>query len=261
MPVLGSSNTVGPIKLMLIGHSGAGKTGALTSLVKAGYKLRIVDLDMGLDALVNHCKIECPEKLANVSYMSFRDVFKMGPGGPMVKGSPKAAVGAINALDKWEDGTVPSEWDDTHVLVLDSLTAFGRACYAWAQAMNPTVKEKRQWYQAGQELVENTIATLTGAEFKANVIVISHIDIRTQDDGTVKGFASSLGEALGPKLPRYFNTLVVSETSGSGINLKRKLKTVPTTLVDAKNPAPMKVAAEYPIESGLSTIFSTLKGL
>jgi hypothetical protein len=248
-----------PVKLMLIGTSGAGKTGALTSLVKDGYKLRIIDMDEGLDALINHIRAECPDKIGNVSYMSFRDTYKMSPSGPIVKGAPKAAVGAINALDKWDDGTVPSDWGPDHILVLDSLTLFGRAAYAWARQQNPLAKEKRQWYQAGQELIENTIASLTGPDFRANVIVISHIDIRTQPDGTIKGLPSSLGEALGGKLPAYFNTLLISETSGQGTNIKRKIKTVPTSLVDAKNPAPLKIDAEYPIESALSTIFKKLK--
>lgn len=248
-----------PVKLMLIGSSGAGKTGALTSLVKDGYKLRIVDMDEGLDALINHIRAECPDKIGNVSYMSFRDTYKMGPTGPIIKGAPKAAVNAVNAMDKWEDGTDPSTWGPEYVFVLDSLTLFGNAAYAWAKQQNPLAKEKRQWYQAGQELIENTIASLTGPAFTPNVIVITHIDIRTQPDGTIKGMPSALGEALGAKIPAYFNTLLISETSGMGTSIKRKIKTVPTSLVDAKNPAPLKIAAEYPIETALSDIFKKLK--
>lgn len=248
-----------PIKLMLIGTSGAGKTGALTSLVKDGYQLRILDMDEGLDALIHHVNHECADKMGNIAYQSFRDVYKMGPTGPIVKGAPKAAINAINALDKWDDGTIPSEWGNEYIFVLDSLTLFGRAAFEWAKQQNPLAKEPRTWYGAAQNLLENTIASLTGPSFNANVIVISHIDIRTQPDGTVKGFASSIGEALGPKIPAYFNTLIISETSGSGTNIRRKLKTVPTNLVDAKNPASYKIDAEYPIETGLSSIFKALK--
>jgi hypothetical protein len=250
-----------PVKLMLIGTSGAGKTGALTSLVADGYKLRILDMDEGLDALIHLVRAKCPEMMKNVSYMSFRDKYKMGPTGPVVAGAPKAFVNAVNAMDKWEDGSVPSEWGSDYIFVLDSLTLFGRAAFAWAQHMNPLSKEKRQWYGAAQEVVENTIATLTGPSFTANVIVISHIDIREQENGSIKGFASSIGAALGPKLPAYFNTLIISETSGQGTSVKRKLKTMPTALVDAKNPAPLLIDAEYPIETGLATIFKKLKGL
>lgn len=261
MPDL-SQRTANPVvKIMCVGHSGSGKTGALTSLAKAGYKLRILDLDEGLDALVHHIKEECPDKLSNIGYMSFRDSYKITAAGPVVKGSPRAFTGAVGALDKWEDGTVPSEWGTDHILVLDSLTNLGRAAFAWARQMNPSTKEPRQWYFTAQDAIENVIATLTGADFTAHVIVMSHIDLRTQGDGTVQGFASSIGAALGPKLPRYFNTLVALETVGVGKMVKRRFKTYPTAVLGTiKNPAPSKIEAEYPIETGLATLFEKLRG-
>ena len=42
------------VKLLYLGDSGTGKTGSLVSLVQAGYKLRVIDLDDGLDALTAH---------------------------------------------------------------------------------------------------------------------------------------------------------------------------------------------------------------
>lgn len=247
------------VKLMLIGNSGSGKTGALTSLVKAGYKLRILDTDNGLDSLINHVKDECPELLDNIDYQSFRDPYTVGVTGPMVKGQPKAAINLVKALDKWDDGSTPADWDDKTILVLDSLTGFGQSCYAWARAMNPTSKEKRQWYGAAQELLESTIASLTAEAFMPHVIVITHIDMREQADGTVAGFASAIGEALGPKLPRYFNTMILSETTGSGSSVRRTLRTRPTALIALKTPAPMRIDERYPIETGLHTLFEKLK--
>lgn len=248
------------VKIMLIGHSGSGKTGALTSLVKAGYKIRILDMDYGLDALVNHVKAECPDKLQNVSFMQFRDKTKIGPAGPMVVGAPKAFTSAVKALDLWEDGTVPSDWGHDYILVVDSFTNLSRAAFAWARQMNPTAKDPRQWYAAAQQVLEDTVATLTTDDFKAHVILMSHIELTTKADGSVEGFASSIGKALGPKLPRFFNTLVALETQGSGKNVKRVLRTVPTGMLTLKNPAPMKIEAEYPIETGLATLFSKLSG-
>lgn len=248
------------VKLMLIGHSGAGKTGALTSLAKAGYRLRILDLDEGLDSLVNHVSAECPEALDRIDFMSFRDKWKIGPAGPAVDGAPKAFVNAVKALDRWEDGTNPGEWGADTILVIDSLTNLGRAAFAWAQMMNPASKEPRQWYGASQQALENVIATATGGDFRTNLIVMSHIDLVTLPDGTVQGFATSIGKALGPKIPRYFNTLLAVEAKGQGANVKRVIRTLPTGLLTLKNPAPMKVEAEYPIETGLATLFSKLSG-
>lgn len=248
-----------PIKIMMVGASGSGKTGALTSLVKAGYKLRIVDYDAGLDALINHVQHECSDKIGNIGYMSFRDKMKMTPRGPVVDGAPNAYVNSLKALEKWEDGTDPAAWGHDTVLAVDSLTNAGRAAFQWARAMNPTSKEPRQWYASAQGVIEDLIANLTSDAFNTNVIVMTHIDIAETGEGMRKAFASSIGKALGPKLPRFFNSLVMAETKGSGANVKRIIKTTPTALMDLKTPAPMRIEAEYPLESGLATLFEKLK--
>lgn len=248
------------VKLLFIGNSGSGKTGALTSLVKAGYKLRIIDLDSGLDALINHVKDECQDKLNAIEFQTFRDQMKMTPQGPKVRGAPASYMNTLTALEKWpDDNSDPSTWGADTILVLDSLTNAGRAAFQWARATNPTSKDPRQWYKAAQDLIEDLIANLTSDSFATNVIVISHIEMTETSTGMTKGYASSIGKALGPKLPRFFNTMILSETSGSGKAVKRRLKTFPTAMIDLKNPAPMRIEAEYPIETGMADIFKLLK--
>ena len=258
MPNLRDRANSSLVKILFIGTSGAGKTGALTSLAAAGYRIRILDLDNGLDALAHHLAHEHPNAVDKVDFETVRDSMKATPAGPQVKGSARAFVEATKLMDKWSDDTVPAEWGQDTIFVLDSLTAFGRAAFLWAKGQNPGAREPRQWYKVAQDAVEDVLAMLTSAEFQSNVIVISHVDIREQADGSIRGFASSIGAALGPKIPRYFNTLVLSETSGTGKNVKRKIKTVPTSLLDLKNPKPMKIEAELPLETGLGTIFKQL---
>lgn len=248
------------IKLLFIGNSGAGKTGALTPLVEAGYTLKIIDLDSGLDALINHVKAIDSKLLSRIEYQTFRDRMKMTATGPQVAGSPKAYVNTLTALEKWpDDQSDPAKWGEKTILVIDSLTNLGRAAFLWAKAANPASKDPRQWYKTAQDLVEDLIANVTSDGFETNVIVISHVEMVQTNEGTIKGFVSSIGKALGPKIPRFFNTLLLSETSGSGKNVKRKIKTYPTALIDLKNPAPMRIEAEYPIETGLADIFKQLK--
>lgn len=248
------------VKLLFVGSSGAGKTGALASLVEAGYKLRIIDLDSGLDALMHHVAAINPALLATIEYQSYRDPIKMTAAGPKVVGAPKALVKTLNALDKWpDDDSDPAEWGEDYIMVIDSLTNVGRAALQWAKAVNPSSKDPRQWYKAAQDVVEDLIANLTSKSFKTNVIVITHIDISETPEGFVKAFASSIGRALGPKLPRFFNTMILSEVSGSGTKTQRQIKTLPTTRLDLKNPAPMKIDATYDISDGMSKIFTALK--
>ncbi len=250
-------------KLMFIGDSGAGKTGALTSLVCAGYELRIIDLDAGLRALKNHIIEIDRNLLTKIEYQTYRDKIKMGSTGPKVKGSPVAYVNTLTALEKWpDDDSDPAEWGKNKILVIDSLTNLGRAAFQWARAANPTSaqgkqQDGRQWYFMAQNLLEDLIANVTSDAFKTNVIIISHVEL-TDRQGIIKGYASAIGKALGPKIPRFFDTLLVSETKGSGRKVKRRILTFPTALIDVKTPVPMRIEAEYPIETGLADIFRVL---
>jgi len=247
------------VKLMYIGGSGSGKTGSLVSLVKAGYNLRILDMDNGIDSLAAYVQRECPERMDAVDYQSYRDKFRADPiKGIVVDGAPKAYTSAIKALNKWDDGTIPSEWGPSTVFVLDTLTSFSRAAFLWAQGMNPGAKDPRQWFGAAQESVRTVLELLTSAEFRAHVIVISHVDLVEQADGTTRGYASSIGKAMGPQIPKYFNTLILAESRGSGENVKRTIQTVPTSLIDLKNPKPFDVPKALPLESGLATLFEKL---
>ena len=45
MPSLKGANLSAVTKLLLIGDSGTGKTGALAPLIKKGYRVRILDMD------------------------------------------------------------------------------------------------------------------------------------------------------------------------------------------------------------------------
>ena len=130
---------------------------------------------------------------------------------------------------------------------------------AWAVGLNPAAKDPRQWYATAQKGVEDTIALLTSEEFHANVIIISHVNYKEVTEGVTKGYANSIGTALGPIIPRYFNTLVMAESTGIGKNVKRKIKTVPTGLVDLKSPITFKLDAELPIETGMADLFRLLK--
>lgn len=248
-------------KLMYIGDSGTGKTGSLTSLVAAGYKLRILDMDNGLDVLAQFVRKECPDKINNVDYETRRDAYRIGPSGPVVSGTPKAFLDSLKLLTEWSDGTKPSDWGEDTFLVIDSLSAMGRAAFAWARGLNPSAKDPRQWYFSAQQALEDMIMLLTSEAFATNVVIISHVSYQELHDGSTKGYANAIGRAMGPVIPKYFNSLLLAESIGQGKNVKRRIKTVPTGVIDLKTPAPFKIDAEYPLETGLAAIVKELKNL
>jgi hypothetical protein len=264
MPSLDQHQSSTTTKLLLIGFSGSGKTGALTSLVEKGYKLRILDFDNGLDSLVIQCRKRCPEKLANVSFVSLRDKIKGTQAGPILDGQPTAFTRSMQLLDRWKDGDVdlgkPGDWGEDTVVVVDSLTFLSEAAFNWATAMNPGAKDKRQIYGAAQVAIENAIAMLTGDNFKTNVIIISHIKFLEQADGTNKGFPSTVGNALSPKISAYFNHVALAEVKGTGTGLKRILRLTTNGIIDLKSPVSYILPAELPLETGLADFFKSVRG-
>lgn len=259
MPKLDQHHSSKIVKVLNIGDSGAGKTGALVSLVKAGYKVHVLDLDNGLDILKQYVKKECPELIGNVDYETLRDKVEPSDIGPVIKGIPKAYTGSLKLLTKWSDGTSPGEWGPDHIMVIDTLTGLGNAAYNWAKAMSPNAKEPRQWYHTAQQALEQLIGLATSEAFNTNLIINAHIDFREGPDGMMKGYANSIGKALGPIIPTYFNTVILTLRKGSGADVKRTINTVPTSMLDLKNPAPFKIEASFPLESGLATLFNKLK--
>ena len=148
------------VKLLYLGDSGTGKTGSLTSLVEAGYKLRILDLDNGLDVLKAFVTKECPDKLVNIDYETRRDKYKATAVGAAVSGMPKAFIESLGLMTKWTDGTFPSEWGPECIFIIDSLTGLGKAALEWAKGMNPTSAQGNRmhgqsWYWQAQQALDH----------------------------------------------------------------------------------------------------------
>lgn len=258
MPTLEAIPNVQPTtKLLLIGDSGTGKTGSLVSLVREGYRLRVLDFDNKIAGgiLPQLVRRDCPDKLKDIEFEPLRDNFKASGLGPIIDGAPRAFIRGLELLDKWTDGSKPGTWGKGHVLVLDSLTFFSDAAYNWAKGMNPSAKDPRQWFYTAQQAIENTLALLTSSTFSTDVIVIAHVDYQSRPDGTMKGYPTSVGKALGPTIPAYFENMALCTVNGG----KRFIQTTPTALIDLKNPAAFKMVATMPQESGLAEFFKTVK--
>ena len=268
MPSLADHQSNEFTKLLLIGDAKSGKTGSLVSLVKAGYRLRILDFDNLLDVLKYMILNECPDKIGNVEYVSLRDKRKTTPAGSMIDGKPKAFIDGMKLLDNWkytdDTGTEvdlgkPADWGSDCILVIDSLSRLCDAAFDFREPLVPVGKsgerDMRAVYGDAQDAVEMLLATLTSKTFATNVIVIAHVQYMEQGDGTTKGFPQGVGQKLSPKVPQYFPSVVLY-TNKSG---KRTIQTNSTPLIDLANPAPFKMEKSYPIETGLADFFAVLR--
>lgn len=252
-------------KLLLIGDAKSGKTGSLVSLVKAGYKLRILDMDNLLDVLKQYILKECPDKIDNVEFRTLRDKRKSGPLGPVIDGKPTAFVDATRMLDRWKYGDVdlgnPAEWGPDCILVIDSLSRLCDAAFDFREPLTPIGKQSgerdmRAVYGDAQDAIEAILAHVTSETFRTNVIVIAHVQYLELPDKTQKGFPQGVGQKLSPKIPQYFPSVVLYTNKGG----KRTIRTNSTPLIDLANPKPFDMAPEFDIDDGLAKFFQTLRG-
>src|SRR6185369_4873204 len=113
MPSLSSHHSSETTKLLFIGDSSSGKTGALASLAAAGYKLRILDFDNGIDVLKHwlthpnssYLKTN-PSCLDNVHYVTLTDPMKAAANGKLYYTKAQAWARAMNLLYEWKDGDI-----------------------------------------------------------------------------------------------------------------------------------------------------------
>lgn len=251
-------------KMLIMGDSGSGKTGAMASLVKAGYKLRILDLDNGLETLKQFVLKECPENIDHVEYRTLRDKRKATSAGSIIDGSPQAFIQALRMLDHWKYDDVdlgpPAGWGPDCILVVDSLSFLSDAAFDFREHLAGGSKggkyDIRAVYKDGQDAIENVLGLLTGDSFQTNVIVTAHVRYIENPDGTKKGYPNSIGSALSPTIPRYFNSVALCQTKAGG---KRTIQTVATSMIDLKNPKPFAMLPSYPLETGLADYFAVLR--
>jgi hypothetical protein len=267
MPTLSHHQSNDYTKMILIGDSSSGKTGSLASLVAAGYQLRILDYDNGLESLKQQVLHLCPEKIENVSYRTLQDKRKSSPFGSILADKPRAFIKGIELIDRWKfkedsgdeiDLGVPAEWGRDVILAIDSLTTQSDAAYDWADPLVPAgksgMKDDRPVYGMAQEAIRNMLKTICGSDFHCNVIVICHIKW-IELAGIQKGYPQSVGKALSPDIPIYFNSMALCQTVGG----KRTIQTQATANIDLKNPAPFEMKPSFPLSTGLAEFFATLR--
>jgi hypothetical protein len=269
MPSLSTHQSNNFTKLLLLGDAKSGKTGSLVSLVKAGYRLRILDLDNLLDILKYKIIEECPDKLDNVEFRSVRDKYKPGPGGTMIDGKPKAWTDSLKLLNNWKytdetsgeeiDYGSPADWGTDTILVIDSLSRWCDAAYDFHEAIIPRGKsgdyDGRAVYGNAQDDVEKQIAMLMSNTIRTNVIVIAHGTYMDLPDGTKKIFPQGVGQKLSPKIPQYFPNYVRYKNKSG----KRTIQLESDSMIDLANTRPNTLNKELPIETGLADFFQALR--
>lgn len=259
-----------PIKMMLLGDSGTGKTGALVSLLKSGYRLHVLDFDNGTDIIRNMLRGD--KALENFSSTLLTDGFRVS--GVNIIPTANAWGNAVKALGDYK----PDTKGDKDILVIDSLTFAGRAAVRFVLNLNGRTGDLPGWndYFTAQGLIDKFLAALYSETTKCNVIVLTHVReiaktrqemdskgrlVTLEEEGTRKGYAETgAGKALSPTIGRFFNSVLLADIEGSGQATRRIIRTVPHENVGLKNSNPNVVRPTYPLATGLADYFSALRG-
>jgi len=261
MASLASHKSAKTTKMLLLGDSGTGKTGSLASLAKAGYSLRIIDCDNGLDILANLLRDD-PKAMARVSYVTCTDKYKK-LGNKLAVTRPIAWNEAMSLLDNWktetEDFGSIYTWGEKDVLVIDSLTLLSQAALAQVLALQgrPQGPAQIQDWGAAMASIESLCGLLYSDSVLCNVLVTSHITY-IGDDRHLQGYPSTLGQKLPPKIGRYFNTMLRTYIRGSGVGAKYKIATRVQGNIVLKTSS-TTIPADLPLETGLATYFGLVQ--
>ena len=259
MPSLSDHHSSSVIKLLAIGESGSGKTGALASLAKAGYNLWILDYDNGLDIVANTLRDD-KQALGRVHYETLRDAIASVNGVPRVKSPVRAYKEAGKVLTDWN----ATSFGANDVLVLDTLTTFSEAAFNEALVLGGRLNQRPQLQDYGwlADSVKLFLEMITSPEMNCHVIVNTHIRYLSgeADAEIMRGLPNAKGQEISRVVSRYFNTVVLVRTQGTGAGAKRLISTQPQGVVEVKTSAPTHVKPTYPIESGLADLFRDILG-
>lgn len=261
MAKLADHQSASTVKLLFIGDPGSGKTGALASLAEAGYNLRIADMDNGVDILRN-LLADKPEALARVDYETCTDSFK-SINGRIIPKKAEAWPKLSKVLYEWPGLGSPLTWTAQDVLVVDSMTLAGLAALRYVLANNVRLglPPWQSDYGEAQNLIESMCQMLYDDSLHCNVIVTSHVTlIGPKDNPTAeKGYATTIGKALSPKIGRYFNSILYVQSKRQGLNTIREIVTQPVSNIELKVSKP-SVPRSYPHATGLAQFFKDLTG-
>lgn len=269
MTTLAEHPSIDLVKMLNVGESKSGKTGQLVSLVLAGYTLWVLDYDSGLDILANLLRGN-PEALSRVHYETLRD--KTTIVGGVVKWKPPvlAFAKAGETLQKWG----VESFGSNDIVVLDTLTTLSEAAFLAALSAVGRLNAQPQLQDYGwmADRVKLFIEMLTSPELKCNVIVNTHIRylgveeetiVGTAKDrviSTVTGLPNAKGQEISRTVSRYFNTVILTRSFGTGPATRRQISTQPQGVIEVATSNPKGVKPTYSIETGLAELFSDILG-
>lgn len=292
-----SESTTDPIKMMVLGDTGSGKTGGLASLVAGGFNVRLIDFDNGTDVLKGYLRdpksiytkahpegLWTAEQAATITsrfrYETCIDK-KIAYRGSITTTTASGWQRAVNLLENWKTSDASygpvSSWTSRDILVIDTLTFATKRALDFNMSMNKNLGSMPAFtrdYRPAQFFIENLLGLLYDPSVKCNVIVTCHIAWFTESVQTTDKEGKP---SMSANSPVSSNRKGYPDTVGQALWLKIgryfnnvvQAKTVSAgrralstendlNLEMLKTSAPLTVKSRYPIDTGYLELFRDL---
>ena len=235
---------------MLVGPTGTGKTYSIRTLIDAGITPFVLFTEPGMRTLSDipcehlHYKYIPPaspswddllENAKKINTMSFKALTQMGDMGKQKYGQFLQVLTAMNdfTCDRCGQhfGDV-AQWSTDRAICIDSLSGLNIMAMDMVVGAKP-VKAMGDWGVAMDNLERFLMAMTTN--LRAHFVLTAHLE-REQDEvtGAIHLMASTLGKKLAPRLPRFFDDVVLCQNkegkfswATEAINVDLKYRNLP----------------------------------
>lgn len=245
------------VRMLFVGDSGVGKTGALLFLAEAGYELKILDFDGNASILKRGSK--ATRDAGRIQVHRCKDITSRETSSLNLKIKSRGIRTMNKALINWnfDDKDKPAlSLDDmgkNHILVIDSFSAMCRQVMNYVKAEDGKLngRTEQQHYLAAREMLDSLIDIISDSG--CHLIVITHLTTVEDENDVTRYFPSSITKAHSAMIPRYFPMVLHLELNHVAGKVKRLIHTKPTARVGVKCPL-TDLAPKLP-HSGLVEIF------
>jgi hypothetical protein len=224
-PIPSPTNEWG-FKCLLLGDTGTGKTYSIRTLAEAGLEVFVLFTENGMLTLRDtdpnkvhwHYIRPAPFDInamktvaSNISKAQFQQITAMVDANKSKYGQLVDVLSAMAAPKCDRTGkTFPpvDQWGTDKVLVIDSLSGLSLMALTLVIGGKPAIHEG-EWGIAMMQIEKLLNALCLG--IPTNFVLMSHIEREPNAmDGSLRLMASTLGKKLAPKLPRFFDEVLVS---------------------------------------------------
>lgn len=248
-----------PVKALILGAPGTGKTSMLAQLANAGYHIHMADFDGCSLPLRTYTAPEAQDRL---HITTLQDKMTMDPSTmmPGFASVPRAYPAFVKMMQKDWDGRALKEYGLRHIFVFDSLSAMSQMVFNYSSWQNGNSGKRPHPtdYHNTNLRMEAHMSQVNLAP--VNFLVLGHfvrvtptMDLQGDKDeqsqlpkhgDLYQRYPYVVGRGLPPRIGAYFPVILHAQRKGEGAAARRFISTGAS--LDAETKCPLPADAKFP---------------